>query len=310
MLWSTMRMEMRLNQLKTELELLTKSSTASTGSSSETIAGSPSSSTGVTTSSSGTTNSCSLEKLLQDQFKNVPIEIKINQPNKQTSINSTVATSEDPEAPLSDGELSSCSEANKTGIYRVKINVNTTERVLCDAEFEKGGWVVIQHRFNGSVDFYRKWTEYENGFGKLSGEFWLGNEKITKLTAEKPREIAFVMEDFDDVKAIAKYNAFQMGSKLEKYSLKSLGSISGNVGDSLSRNVGSKFSTHDMDNDKSSSHCAQLYRGGWWYDDCHLANLNGKYLKGSTSEYATSMCWSSFKGFHYSLKTSRIMVRF
>ena len=38
-------------------------------------------------------------------------------------------------------------------------------------------------RFDGSLDFNRKWDEYRNGFGKLEeGEFWLGNEKVYLLT--------------------------------------------------------------------------------------------------------------------------------
>lgn len=50
--------------------------------------------------------------------------------------------------------------------------------VYCEQKLYAGGWVVIQNRFNGSVDFYRNWTEYKNGFGDLNGEFWLGLDKI------------------------------------------------------------------------------------------------------------------------------------
>ena len=33
---------------------------------------------------------------------------------------------------------------------------------------------VFQKRFNGTVDFYRGFNEYENGFGSVYNEFWLG----------------------------------------------------------------------------------------------------------------------------------------
>ncbi|XP_052897779.1 ficolin-1-like [Anopheles moucheti] len=322
--WNTMQMEMRLRQLNMEMEAFRQSSmsaitsgnmpestaaqtTASVSSMSQGSAG-VGSAAGLSSNASMATSTCNLQQLLLDQFKgNVLIEIK-SPPAESGPVEETTPIV--PEKNTILGVLDSCSEASKTGLYEMRMPGNGSMKVLCDAEFDKGGWVVIQHRFNGSEEFYRNWTDYVAGFGDLNGEFWLGNEKIYKLTSSEPLEIAFVMEDFDGNVGIARYNAFKLGDYAEKYTLKSLGTFSGNAGDSLSRNVGTMFSTYDMDNDKYSASCAELYRGGWWYDACHLSNLNGKYMKGTTTVYAVSMCWNSFKGFYYSLKTSRIMVRF
>jgi len=32
----------------------------------------------------------------------------------------------------------------------------------------------IQRRFSGDEDFYLDWSDYRNGFGNKSGEYWLG----------------------------------------------------------------------------------------------------------------------------------------
>ena len=43
------------------------------------------------------------------------------------------------------------------------------------------GWTVIQRQIAGVVSFNRIWTKYKQGFGHLSGNFWLGNENIHRL---------------------------------------------------------------------------------------------------------------------------------
>jgi len=57
---------------------------------------------------------------------------------------------------------------------------------------------------DGSVDFYRNWTAYKNGFGDMDGEIFLGLDKIHALTTERKQELLVVFEDFE-VKVLEDY---------------------------------------------------------------------------------------------------------
>lgn len=67
------------------------------------------------------------------------------------------------------------------------------------------------------------------------------------------------------------------------------------------------FSTFDRDNDRGSPYsCALAWLGGWWYNDCHRSNLNGEY--GNTGG-SKGINWYHWKGFTYSMKEVRMLVR-
>ena len=70
---------------------------------------------------------------------------------------------------------------------------------------------------------------------------------------------------------------------------------------SLVEHNGQKFSTKENENDSNKNkNCATVYKGGWWHNKCHHANLNGLYLNGTFSELATGMDWNEWKRHQYS----------
>nr|XP_022343597.1 ficolin-1-like [Crassostrea virginica]XP_022343598.1 ficolin-1-like [Crassostrea virginica] len=204
------------------------------------------------------------------------------------------------------------------GDYYIRIQPEKSKKpfkVVCKPIDETGGWTVIQRRQDGSEEFYRNWEDYKHGFGALSGEFWMGNDKIHELTNQGPFQLRVDMEDFSGQKYYAAYSYFRIDNETEKYKLHVRG-YHGNSGDSLTsvrdNHNGNMFSTHDRDNDRRGyNNCARHYRGGWWYSDCYDSNLNGQYYpQGKHIDFfhRDGIHWNSINE-HSSLKFVEMSVR-
>lgn len=115
---------------------------------------------------------------------------------------------------------------NISGVYQIDPDDKGSFDVFCDMTTAGGGWTVFQHRLDGSVDFYRNWQFYKHGFGDLNGEFWLGLDKINRITSALHNELRVDMEDFEGNSTYAEYDSFFVANENHYYKL-SLGQFSG-----------------------------------------------------------------------------------
>lgn len=180
------------------------------------------------------------------------------------------------------------------GVFTISPDGWLSFRVWCDFE-DNTGWVVIQRRYDGSVDFDRPYIDYEKGFGNLWGEYWLGLRHIYKLSRGGIRMSIF-MEDNEDQIILANYSSFRISASASCYCLQTSEFV-GDHTDNLGYNNGQCFSTWDK---RDSHNCfSRRFSGGWWYTYpyspkyyCTLINLNGRYERDAPEQFsATSISW-------------------
>ncbi|GFR64288.1 fibrinogen C domain-containing protein 1 [Elysia marginata] len=162
---------------------------------------------------------------------------------------------------------------------------------LCDAHTDRGGWIVIQRREKGDTNFFLGWEDYKDGFGSLYRDFWIGLDRLHELTKSGEYELRVDMS-WQGRDKFAEYKTFIVGSERSGYRL-TLGDFSGTAGDSMADTNGVGFSTMDRDNDNSRRiNCARDNAGGWWYNDCQSANLNGNWRRNDEK----GVRWNTFSG--------------
>ena len=95
-----------------------------------------------------------------------------------------------------------------------------------------GGWLVLQRRQDQSVDFNRGWGEYEDGFGKLTGEFWYGLRALHCLTGQGGWEMRMDIKLANGTNIFLQYEQFKVASAKDKYKL-TVGGFQGTTTDPM-----------------------------------------------------------------------------
>ncbi|XP_034482435.1 angiopoietin-2-like [Drosophila innubila] len=171
-------------------------------------------------------------------------------------------------------------------VIRIYIPYGTTSRLMhvpgiepfeptLEDKIAGSGWIVIQRRLDGSVDFDRNLAAYHEGFGDPSGEFWLGLEKMHRITTHQRHELYIHIVDYENETHYARYDKFVIGSKDEEYQLKSLGIYFGDAGDMMRMN------------EKVNFWVCPKYKNGWWdLKKCNPnCNLNGKFSNTQVNDW-------------------------
>ncbi|XP_067655340.1 fibrinogen-like protein 1 [Haliotis asinina] len=177
------------------------------------------------------------------------------------------------------------------GTYHIRPNGSSIHfTVVCEFHVDSV-WTLIQRRIDGSLDFFRKWDEYKHGFGNISSEFWLGNEKIHLLTRQRAYGLGIDMWDWPDPSKeedvsthyFSQSSYFRVDNETSHYRLhvpQDYFSYTGFGGSGLRVHAG-PFLTYDHVTPRMRGNCAVKFHCGWWFSTCvRNANFNGRYYKG------------------------------
>jgi len=118
---------------------------------------------------------------------------------------------------------------------------------------------------------------FKVGLGDPSGNYWLGNELLSQLTANDSYKLRFDLQAYRNGRWYhAEYSTFRVLTEADNYTLQVAG-YSGDAGyDALAYQNGTMFTTYDRDNDRSPSrNCARYRGGGFWYNRCAKCSVNG-----------------------------------
>ena len=200
--------------------------------------------------------------------------------------------------------------SSTSGVYSIIVTGQPRKLVWCDMDTDGGGWTVFLKRQDGSVEFQQDRATYKEGFGDVTGEYWLGLDTLHAITAAKVYEIRADVTDWENDAAYSLHSSFLVDDDSEEYKVHIGSFLEGNGGNALNNNNNKRFSTYDRDLDSSSSNCAETKGGGFWYNSCSYCYPTSKYYVGGTSS-ADGLRWHTWSKHSntYSMKTVDLKLR-
>ncbi|XP_059145963.1 ficolin-1-like [Physella acuta] len=172
---------------------------------------------------------------------------------------------------------------NRTALESLK-----GQLVLCDTKTDGGGWIIIQRRIKGDVEFANKtWAQYRDGFGSFDGDLWIGNAVIRKLTVAGYTDMRVDMK-WKGHTYYATYKNYKVEDEANFYRLTYNGFRGSTRLDDMMGSIGMPFSTVDV----RSIRCTLWYgRTGWWWRTldrwCGSVNLNGIWAETAYGQEST-----------------------
>ncbi|KAH8392147.1 hypothetical protein KR215_001824, partial [Drosophila sulfurigaster] len=151
------------------------------------------------------------------------------------------------------------------GVHQLNVSGIGLFNVSCDSQLAGSGWIVIQQRVGGNENFTRDWATYRKGFGSFESDFFLGLEKIHRITSLQRFELYIHLVARYGNTYNVRYDDFKISDEDNGYAL-SLGKFNGTIRDDMRGSENIKFTTFDHDNDKRDyGNYAVQSESGWWY---------------------------------------------